>query len=308
MAGLAILCAGQGAQHAGMFDLLRENTEAEKQLQQWLPKQLLGKSVRDVLADQSLLTSNRLAQPLIVATTLSVWEALKPLAPKPALVAGYSVGEIAAHAVAGAITATSAVGLVTERAVLMDGCVNPASPHAMLSVSAVTESLIENLAGKNGCFIAIKQGDDAFIVGGLHSQIDTLHGQVLQHGGRAVILAVKVASHTPLMQSCMAPFLEALARCNFSDPRLPVLSGVSGELVRRREHAVTALSRQLVEKIQWMDCMDTCAEAGVRTALEIGPGRTLSRMLQARHPHIQCRSADDFQSLQGIATWLERAA
>ncbi len=306
MGGLAILCAGQGAQHAGMFDLLRENIEAEKQLQQWLPTRLLEKSVHDVLADQRLITSNRLAQPLIVAATLSVWEALKPLAPKPVLVAGYSVGEIAAHAVAGTMTATSAIELVTERAALMDDCVSPTLPHAMLSVSAVTESLIENLAGKNGCFIAIKQGDEAFIVGGLHSQIETLHEQVLQHGGRAVSLAVRVASHTPLMQSCVAPFLEALTRCNFADPQLPVLSGISGELVRRREHAVTALSRQLVETIQWMDCMDTCAEAGVKTALEIGPGRALSRMLQAHHPHIQCRSVDDFQTLQGVARWLQR--
>jgi [acyl-carrier-protein] S-malonyltransferase len=52
--------------------------------------------------------------------------------------------------------------------------------------------------------------------------------------------------------------------------------------------------------------MDACAEAGITVALELGPGAALSRMLQARHPGIACRSVADFRSLEGIRGWLRR--
>jgi [acyl-carrier-protein] S-malonyltransferase len=52
--------------------------------------------------------------------------------------------------------------------------------------------------------------------------------------------------------------------------------------------------------------MDTLVESGITVALELGPGATLARMLQARHPQIACRSVADFRSLQGIQSWLAR--
>jgi [acyl-carrier-protein] S-malonyltransferase len=52
--------------------------------------------------------------------------------------------------------------------------------------------------------------------------------------------------------------------------------------------------------------MDAAAEAGITVALELGPGAALSRMMQARHPQIACRSVADFRSLDGIVAWLGR--
>ena len=76
--------------------------------------------------------------------------------------------------------------------------------------------------------------------------------------------------------------------------------------VLRKARAVETLSRQLSETIVWSDCMDAAAEAGMTVALELGPGAALARMLQARHPHIACRSVADFRSLDGIVAWLGR--
>jgi len=66
------------------------------------------------------------------------------------------------------------------------------------------------------------------------------------------------------------------------------------------------LPRQIAEPILWRECMDACLEAGVTVALELGPGAALARMLQARHPHIACRSVSEFRSLDGIHSWLGR--
>jgi [acyl-carrier-protein] S-malonyltransferase len=74
------------------------------------------------------------------------------------------------------------------------------------------------------------------------------------------------------------------------------------------EDAIEHLARQLAEPIRWMDCMDAIAEQGITAALELGPGSALSKMLSARHPRIECRSAADFRTLDGIRRWLERIA
>jgi [acyl-carrier-protein] S-malonyltransferase len=85
-----------------------------------------------------------------------------------------------------------------------------------------------------------------------------------------------------------------------------VLSGITAEPITRADKAIAHLSRQIAETIVWKDCMDACAEAGVTVALELGPGAALSRMLQARHPQIACRSVADFRSLDGVRNWLVR--
>ena len=86
------------------------------------------------------------------------------------------------------------------------------------------------------------------------------------------------------------------------------LAGISAAPVSDKEQAVGQLSRQMAEKIRWLACMDACAEAGITYALELGPGSALTKMLQARHPHINTRSVADFRTLDGIRKWLDRAA
>ena len=304
---LLILCPGQGGQHAAMFDLARSDRHASDELQRWLSDRMFGKPLDQILGDDSLLFSNRIAQPLIVAATLATWEALKEVVPRPSLVAGYSIGEIAAYGVAGALLAADAVDLAASRARLMDACVDASSGQSMIAVSGLIEPSVTELVLRHSLFIAIETGEDSFIVGGLSQQVAEFNREVSQLGGRTSALAVPIASHTPLMGAAVMPFAEILGHSRLADPQVPVLSGIGAEQVDQKDQAIATLSRQLAEKIRWMDCMDACAEAGITVALELGPGRALSRMLQIRHPQIECRSVVDFRTVAGIAAWLERA-
>src|SRR5690349_7043676 len=102
-ARLSLLCPGQGGQHPALFDLARTNPHADALLNDSLSEARLGKPLAAVLADKGALFSNRMAQPLIVAATMATWEALRRDLPAPALVGGYSIGEVAAYGVAGAL-------------------------------------------------------------------------------------------------------------------------------------------------------------------------------------------------------------
>ncbi len=292
---LLILCPGQGGQHAAMYDLARSEAQGAALLAR------LGPALPD-LSDPVSMFSNRSAQPAIVASSLAMWEALRSDCPPPALVAGYSVGELTAYGVAGAFPAERTVALAGQRAALMDACVAPGNPHAMLAISGRRIATLRPLLAGYGFHIAIETGEDSCIAGGPAASAASIN----LPGARIVQLPVAVASHTPYLQSAVGPFAKLLEQEDFGAMQAPVLGGIDGAPVRDRPAAIDRLSRQLAETILWGDCMDACAERGITAALELGPGNALSKMLSARHPSIDCRSVADFRSLDGIRRWLER--
>lgn len=138
-ARLVLLCPGQGGQHAAMFELARQHPAGAALLARLAP--LLPAAGQDAEPDIGW-HANRHAQPLVVAATLSMWAALADAAPPPSLVAGYSIGELAAWSVAGALDPVDAVSLAAQRALLMDQCVTGESePLATAARQAALTSL-----------------------------------------------------------------------------------------------------------------------------------------------------------------------
>jgi [acyl-carrier-protein] S-malonyltransferase len=295
-ARLLLLCPGQGGQHGAMFDLARTDAGAANQLE------ACGLSA----IEPESMFENRLAQPLIVGATLAMWEALRRRVPAPSLVAGYSVGELSAYGVAGALEPAEAVRLAAVRARLMDAAAVATPPQALAAISGLPVERARTLAQADAFEIAIVTGHDSCIAGGLETTLVSLEHAVASAGGRLQRLPVGIASHTALMAPAVAPFADALLAAPFHAHHCPVLSGICAARITDKARAVDTLSRQLSETIVWADCMDAAAEAGMTVALELGPGAALARMLQGRHPHIACRSVADFRSLDGIVAWLGR--
>lgn len=287
MSRLLLLCPGQGGQHAGMFDLARTHAGALDFLARC-----------DLPGSPDALFANRVAQPAIVAATLAMWLAIRDALPAPALVAGYSIGELAAYGVAGALTVDATVHLAAARAALMDAAA-AGQPQGLAAVTGVAVDTVRQAIG-----VAIVTGVDTCIVGGTRAQLDSL--AMRWPAARIQLLPVGVASHTPLMQAAVAPLRDLLQSAPFAAMRTPVLAGIDAARVVRFDVAIDRLSRQVAETIAWSACMDAIDEAGITVALELGPGAALARMLQARHPRIACRSVSDFQTLDGIANWVAR--
>jgi len=305
MAGrLAILCPGQGAQHPAMFDMARTDPAANRLLDAWFADPALGATLRAGLGEERF--TNRIAQPAIVAATLAMWSALQATIAQPALVAGYSIGELSAYGVAGALEPVDVITLAIERARLMDACVGDGAGQGMVALSGMPSGSVNDLLVRCGFYPAIVTGDDALVAGGPAERRDELAQAAIAAGGHATVLPVAVASHTPMLAGAVAPFAARLAEAHWHTPAFPVLSGISAEPVFDSMKAMAELPRQIAEPIRWRECMDALTEAGVTVALELGPGAALSRMLQSRNPNIACRSVSEFRSLDGIRAWLER--
>ncbi len=307
---IAVLCSGQAGQHAGMFNLAREDARVAQLLQAWPLEELCGHPLEKILSDDKLLFANPIAQPLVVAAILANWEAIKTLIPKPVVVAGYSIGELASWAVAGALNAEEVIRLASMRAKLLQACIAADQPQVMLAIS-LSQTLtqmteIQPLLQEHGFYVAIDVAEDAVIAGGLLKQADALEAAISNAGGKVTRLPIEIASHTPWMQAAVQPFEQAVAASKLKAPLFPVLAGISGARLHDKAAAASNLSRQLAEPIRWQAVMDGLNEAGVTMVIELGPGAALARMLKTRHPHIQCRSIEEFRSLAGLKKWVEQ--
>lgn len=302
-ARLLLLCPGQGGQHEGMNAMALGDPRAAAFLQQ-------------APVPSGALFDNLVAQPAVVGATLAMWLALQPrlaaLRLAPALVAGYSVGELSAWGVAGAIGPQETVRLAQARAKLMtDAAAAAGAAQTLAAIGGLPLARSAALAAAHGYAIAIVNGEDSCVAGGMVHALPALRAQVEAAGGRLQHLPVTVAAHTPPLSAAVRPFADLLAATPFNAAACPVLSGVDAVTIdgpHTRERAVDALSRQLAHTIRWADCMDAAAESGIAIALELGPGAALARMLAGRHPHIACRSVAEFRGIDGIVKWLERQA
>ena len=150
---LALLCPGQGAQHPAMFDRVRGIAAARAVLD--AASDALGRDVFAVAAADDRF-DNAQAQPLLCAASIAHWHALRGAVPDPIVVAGYSIGELAAHAVAGSFDATTCLSLSAQRARLMDAA-SPAGA-GMQAILGLDRQTLQPLCDTYGAHVAIANG------------------------------------------------------------------------------------------------------------------------------------------------------
>ncbi len=175
----------------------------------------------------------------------------------------------------------------------------------MLAVIGLSEATVESIAAEHELAIAIVNGADHFVLGGAASHLDGLEDALTAKGARNVRrLPVQVASHTSFLASAGPCFAHVLDGITWSTPKIPVLSGIDGRPIRSKADAVRALSEQLWRKLDFRRCLESAGEHGARLTLEIGAGRTLTRMFEEVFPDVPARAYEDFRSAGGIAKWV----
>ena len=299
---LALLCPGQGAQHAAMFDRVRDLAAARPVLD--ATSELLGRDVFAAATADDRFDNVR-AQPLLCAASLAHWQGLREVLPTPTVIAGYSIGELAAHAIAGGVDAATCLALAAQRALLMDSA-SPADA-GLQAVLGLERHVLQPLCDLHGAHVAIANGQDHFIVGGTHASLQRLADAARPQGADIRPLPVHVPAHTPLLAAAVAPFAAALDASPLQAPRLPLLAGIDARPVRDRATAVHTLSAQLAQTIEWAQVMRQAFERGARVFLQLGPGNALARMVAPAYPCCEVRAVEEFQSLEGAAAWVRSA-
>jgi [acyl-carrier-protein] S-malonyltransferase len=304
---LAILCSGQGNQHAGMFDLTADSPAAAELFR--VASDLLGgRDPRQLVqaGRAADLEEDRTAQVLCVLAALSLGAALADALPGDRLVAGYSVGELAAWGLANVFDGIETLRLAAARAEVMD--VVRDGPQGLLFARGLSRCAIDELCRRTRTFIAIINPGDAYLVGGSERALDDLEIACRTAGAtRSHHIGVHIASHTPLLAKASAEFDKRLGEIKVVHPLrhgVRLFSGVDGQPVFDLVDGLRKLSRQISTTVDWVACLQGCAEAGATSFLELGPGHALSVMAAEVAPGVETHAAEDFKSLKGLKSWL----
>jgi len=301
---LAILCPGQGSQHAAMFQRLLDVEPAKLILAKI--EELTGLTLSN-LDDPQVLTENRIAQVLVVGHTLALWSSLSDRPTHGLTVAGYSVGDLAAHALAGAISIDDALKLADARGRAMDRAASECGTMlGMTGIRGLSIQAIQEMASDSSVEIALVNGRDHVVVGAPVAALDTLEAKAEAAGAHIKRLGVRVASHTSYLASAAAEFETVLQQCEWRRPSHRLLSPINGASVTSREQAISSLARQICVHLDWASTMLALGEYGVTATLEFGAGKALTKIMGEEMPSIAARAADDFKTIAGLSTWVAR--
>jgi [acyl-carrier-protein] S-malonyltransferase len=291
-----------------MFDLVANCPEAEPVFA--AAAAVWGRDPRTFVKEAAPadLFSDFTGQILCCAQALAAWAALGTVRPARAVIAGYSIGELAAWGCAGTFDELSILRLAQSRAAVMDEAAPKES--GLVVITGLRRPVIEPILARHAVSMAIVNDVDSFTVGGPRAALQAACEEAAARGAkRTMSLPVNVPSHTPLLSKATEQFRVILREAS---PRLPragyrLLSGIDGETVLDIETGIDKLARQISTTIDWAACLQSCRSAGAVAALELSPGTTLSRMASTLFPDGRARSVEEFRSLAGLRTWLQRA-
>jgi [acyl-carrier-protein] S-malonyltransferase len=303
---LALLCSGQGRQARGMFALFDGADAAQPVFD--AAASVLGADPRALVAeaDEATLHNNRISQILCVTRALAAAACLE--LDSPLLIAGYSVGEMAAWGVAGLWSAEETIRLTAIRAELMDQA--DSGGGGLGFIRGLDRKAVEPLVAEYRCAIAIANPDRLFVIGGVRADVAACCAQALVVGAASARpLAVNVASHTPRLSSAVEPFEAVLSR---SVPARIIkgrtlLGASDGAVVYSLARGAPGLARQLAHTVDWAGTLAALVERGADRIFELGPGGALSDMMRGAYPTLPVRALDDFQTLAGARAWLTPA-
>jgi [acyl-carrier-protein] S-malonyltransferase len=278
---LAIIAPGQGAQTPGMLAPWIEDAEAKALLIQWSDAIGLDLVHLGVHADAEEIKDTANAQPLIVAAGLLSSRALSA-AGKFSFVAGHSVGEITAAAIAGVLTPGDAMKLVRTRGFEMAKAAALA-PAGMSAVLGGDREVVLKAIADAGLVAANDNGGGQIVAAGDLTALASLAPE----GARVRALAVAGAFHTSYMQPAVEPMRALAASIDVQDASVGVVSNKDGAVITSGREILDRIVNQIANPVRWDLCMQTLSDKGVTGVIEVAPAGTLVGLIKRAVPTIE---------------------
>ena len=295
---LALLAPGQGSQTPGMLNSWLESAELKNLLSKFSSAIDLDLEYLGTVASAEEIKDTACAQPLIVAASLVSAHALGHDATS-SFVAGHSVGEIAAAAIAGAISEIDAMKMVRVRGVEMAKAASQ-SPAGMAAVLGGDRSLVLAAIADLGLIPANDNGAGQIVAAGA---LDAL-SKLAPDGARVRPLAVAGAFHTSYMEPAVAPLRELASGIDASTAEILVISNKEGAIVSDGREVLDRIVDQIANPVRWDLCMQTLQAQGVTGVIELAPGGTLAGLIKRAAPEIEqfaIKSAADISAAREFA-------
>lgn len=278
MGKIAFIFSGQGAQYSGMGKELYEASPAAKAVYDMADSVREGTSKQCFEGSTEELCKTVNTQPCVFTADLAAAYALVEKGIKPDCVAGFSLGEIAALAFSKMLSDEEAFKLVCKRGELMDKAATE-NPGAMAAVMKITPQQVEEICAKFDKTYPVNYNSPAqTVVATTSENADKFCDAVKEAGGRAKLLAVSGAFHSPFMAKAADGLAEYMKNVDFSEPETVIYSDVTA---MPYEGDYKALVKAQVESpVKWQTIVENMVADGVDTFIEVGVGKTLTGLVK----------------------------
>ncbi|MGH3785376.1 MAG: ACP S-malonyltransferase [Pseudonocardiaceae bacterium] len=277
---IALLAPGQGAQSVGMLSPWLALDGAADRIALWSEATGLDLHRLGTTAHAEEIKDTAVTQPLVVALSLLVAEELvrRVDLPPDAPVAGHSVGELTAAAVAGVLTADEAVALAAVRGREMAAAC-ALEPTGMSAVLGGDPDDVAAMLAKLGLDAANHNGAGQIVAAG---RLDSLAALEQHKPPRARVKPLPVAGafHTRFMIHAEHALAESAAQLTAKDPSRPLLSNADGEVVADGAEMLRRLVAQVTKPVRWNSCMVALHALAVTATVELPPAGTLSGLVR----------------------------
>ena len=278
MGKIAFIFSGQGAQYSGMGKELYDASPAAKAVYDMADNVREGTSKQCFEGTTEELCKTVNTQPCVFTADLAAAYALVERGNKPDCVAGFSLGEIAALAFSNMLSDEEAFKLVCKRGELMDKAATE-NPGAMAAVMKLTPQQVEEICSKFDKTYPVNYNSPAqTVVATTSENADKFCEAVKEAGGRAKLLAVSGAFHSPFMAEAADGLAEYMENVDFSQPETVIYSDVTA---KPYEGDYKALVKAQVESpVKWQTIVENMVADGVDTFIEVGVGKTLTGLVK----------------------------
>ncbi len=294
---------GQGSQTPGMLAPWLDLPGARDRLELWSKASGLDLVQLGITATADEIKDTAVTQPLVVAAALLAYAEISDASvPADTLVAGHSVGEFAAAAIAGVITPDEAVTLSAIRgAEMAKACA--LEPTGMSAVLGGDEAAVLDRLAELDLVPANRNAAGQIVAAG---RLDALAELAANPPEKARIRALPVAGafHTAFMAPAQDAVAEAIAQITPGEPTRTLLSNFDGKPVTSGRDAVDKLAAQVTRPVRWDLCTETVRAAGVSAVAELPPAGTLvgiaKRELKGT-PNLALKTPEDIPALAELS-------
>lgn len=303
---IAFLAPGQGSQTEGMLSPWLELPGAADQLDLWSKASGLDLVRLGTTASVEEITDTAVTQPLVVAATLLAHQELtkrgllsSETADADLIVAGHSVGEIAAYAIAGVLAADDAVALAATRgAEMAKACA--LEPTGMSAVLGGDEAEVLARLEQLDLFPANRNAAGQIVAAGPLTALEKL-AEDPPAKARVRALGVAGAFHTKYMAPALDRYAAAAAAVATAEPTATLLSNRDGQPVASAAAAMEALVAQLTQPVRWDLCTTTMRDRQITAAVEFPPAGTLTGIAKRELRGVTTRAVKAPADLEALA-------
>jgi [acyl-carrier-protein] S-malonyltransferase len=272
---IVVVAPGQGSQTPGFLAPWLEDAAVRERVGAWSEAIGVDLAEHGTNSDAETIKDTALAQPLIVAAGLITADALLAESRRALVggVAGHSVGEFTAAAIAGILEPTDAVRLVAERGRAMADAA-AIEPTGMSAVLGGDQDALPAQLAAAGLSPANFNGGGQTVVAGPTAALAAF-GENPPDKARVIPLSVAGAFHTAYMSPAVERVAPVAAAATVHDPTLPIWTNADGSLVEDGRRFVDLMVNQIQSPVHWDAVMDSFVASNVTGVIELAPAGAL---------------------------------